>query len=587
LSYLNALLLSFDIFGKKHHFSVKKEQSTKTWSGCVVSIIAVLLIVAFYVIEGFSTYKLKEPRSSVGISTLKETTKVNIYDSDIFEVYMVIDIGPGWELRNTDIDHIGEYFTIKSYLETGKTDFETGEFEIFSRQEIQPRACTDMNDERYISMYKYFDERHSDYQRAFLCIHYEKDKHFEVEGSNNGRLYKKVVVNIFPCSLEDQSRCKSRDTINSISVMMGHKARGIDLSLPIDEVFFGSPVYIDFRINSDCMNHMIKYYTEGHLLDDDSSFRSPEQVASFYNLEDNIVYGTGYRDGTTFCSLHSIEDGSCIPYYQTEIRAGRKVVYYLRQFPKWMETLGMLGGLRDVILFLATFIVWILNFDYMQKLSINGVFKWDEIELASKIFDSTSKELQTLFEHDSTSVVHATRISELMSEILLTREQRLLTSIIFVLQEGNLDGVALQKKRVQTIYNIRKTIRRMQDLAWSQEIIMEELFGERINDMIDSQSARIESFSSEPKEDPNDKIKDVFDETAQCKKDNTIIRQNRVRKRELGNNRRFKKMKIVKPLQIPLNSKKSTPIEHERGSIKFNKIEVADPLDEFEFIESN
>jgi hypothetical protein len=113
------------------------------------------------------------------------------------------------------------------------------------------------------------------------------------------------------------------------------------------------------------------------IFDDNKDFSSMEQSFNFIDNDDEKIYSV-YRDYTKLiCTPAEVDSSTCPPYTVINMRSSGKTLTIVRKYPKFLETLGEIGGTADLIVIVVGFVYLFYNSYYLHLFKRKRVLNHD------------------------------------------------------------------------------------------------------------------------------------------------------------------------------------------------------------------
>ena len=204
-----------------------------------------------------------------------------------------------------------------------------------------------------------------------LCLNVTDTKNYWVTGMLPELTHRTLKIGLYPCSLSDSSKCATKDEIYSLELYQGKTSISFDpseYSTPIkripgfEERGLIDPSLVILKTSLLQMNEV---------WDSRYDLVPPTFIDSYISVYETVT-AIKTRDPTVLtCTLQSIEDETCLLYLGLEIKASSSNLRIDREYNKVLATLGDIGGIFEILCFLAGIIYAyrknMLYHEYMRK----------------------------------------------------------------------------------------------------------------------------------------------------------------------------------------------------------------------------
>ena len=340
-------LSSIDLLGVT--FSLKFPTASGNFQtklgGCLTIITILFLLIAFPAI--FSQYlDTSSPIVTTSSTIAPRNTAHNLYRAQMIPPLLFRGIRRG--VFVTDVE---TYFTIKAYSTELQFNNQTLKYDYISVREIEYTLCRNLKDPLFKELINITVGVDVDAKTKFWCPDFKGDLTLaDVSKENKETKFKKFIFKVFPCSLEDKSKCRTRELIARSG---GFVWRFISRPLASDD--YKNPLrmlalFDVYRIDPSTVQHKYLTSKNNKLVDNRNELTGKVLKKEFVTLtksgEDSMT-----RDSSVLhCEKKDVKmDGDCPEFYTFEINGGEEEVTILRDYKKLGEMFGELGGLLKLL----------------------------------------------------------------------------------------------------------------------------------------------------------------------------------------------------------------------------------------------
>ena len=354
-------------------FNIKGNSSLKTRTGGCLSVCFFgILAWLFYVIieEYFDT---KNPKSRIQQIETDDFPKIDTYHNGLLPIIL------GYYLDNKLLspEDLSAYATFRLVMIESSFDSRDmqGEYEVSIQQFsfVPCRSLPKHLQEQYLSrLGNNLIGEHS--QKYGLCADISKSLGAAVvEGNPIGKSFKKASIEVLPC-LESPT-CQSSEEISKVLINF------ISIETIIDLTNYKQP--ISFKSNNDNYLYLmpgVSQVLQRKLMKteiaNDKGFLFGEDTVSSFLHSSSDSYMLQQRDPSSLqCSLHQVDKYQCSGYIYMEVMSGGKTRIITRDYKGVVETLGDLGGVKELLLIVFVSVYGIYNQTVIKRVMVEEVYQ--------------------------------------------------------------------------------------------------------------------------------------------------------------------------------------------------------------------
>ena len=339
-------LSSIDLLGDQFSFkfSTPSGKFQTSIGGCLTLAIALLILITSPVI--FSQYlDTNSPIVTTSSVIGQKNSTHNLYKAQMLPPLIFSENGM------VDITELDRYFTIKGYSTELRFNNHTLKYDYISVREFGYSICQHQNDLLFEELVNITATTAIDSRGKFWCPDFKGDFSLaEVSKENTETSFKRFVVKLYPCSLEDKSRCKTLDLIAQSGGFVWSF-----ISRPITPENYTNPIRLlplleIYEIDLFTTQH--KYFTSknNRLVDNRNELSGAVMKKEFVTLSKSGEDTMSRDSSIIHCQRNDIKfGGSCPEFYSFEISGGEEETIIRRDYKRLGEMLGELGGLLKVL----------------------------------------------------------------------------------------------------------------------------------------------------------------------------------------------------------------------------------------------
>ena len=347
-------ITSADIFGRKFKFNFGGKTSTsRTALGGLLTLLVVVLIAPVLFIFTGRVIDKTHPIVSTNTILSNRSTSYQLREGDIFIGFITFNgaVFPHFEESK-------RCFNIKAERYTLYKDDNNEEREMRSTFPII--SCTNSTQNYTSEIDKIVDAAGASALpriNASICGDLNRYHQWYIGGSITELPYTKMVYRVYPCSLEDKTRCIDINTLSQTQLVFVTHYKSMNFSHFLDPVVGGldSDLTAIFSLNTQAKFTI--WFKKNQIYDNSDTTLRNEAKFSFFNI-DKITSTTGTRDLSTHCTEIAIEDGLCMPYITFEIRLSNRETLIQRKYYRVFDLVSDVGGMLD-LLFIVILAVYV------------------------------------------------------------------------------------------------------------------------------------------------------------------------------------------------------------------------------------
>ncbi len=206
-----------------------------------------------------------------------------------------------------------------------------------------------------------------------LCVTLDKSE-ATISGRLSDDLFEMAQFEILPCSLP--SGCANFEEVKRLSFFFATMKPTINLlnySSPVKFDFYGDDYYY---LNPDSTQSFNKKIMKNFIQDSRSYFFPSVVREPFTSIERQITTSLSRSREELSCTAEQITDLKCPPYFLFEFQAGGKTSTVIRNYQGIIETLGDVGGIREIVFTFFYLIYHFYNQSQAERLLAEKIFNF-------------------------------------------------------------------------------------------------------------------------------------------------------------------------------------------------------------------
>ncbi len=272
---------------------------------------------------------------------------------------------------------VARYFTIKLVKKTRQNPADASQplAEKVDLFDVVP--CADsVSSAQDSSLYQHFDK--TPYFKRFaqefgMCVAVDP-KNLKIYGGGADDEIVTLAYTLYPCSLA--TGCASEAEMKQVSFAFSVSGTSLNLS------DFENPV--SKYLNVDCFYHLMHGFKQfsrielqsKDIIDDPGLYFNLKNKSRFSEVKKS-TYRLLSRDATKLqCTLGEIEAAACSAFFEFEFASTGTNVKILRSYRGFVETLGDIGGVNEIVFILCWYTNWFYLLIAKQKVVVGKVFSF-------------------------------------------------------------------------------------------------------------------------------------------------------------------------------------------------------------------
>ena len=346
MSRIGNFIRTIDILAPDMTLNVNGKSSVKTIPGAFLSLVYLGVFIYVVVLQSITYFDTTSPTTLSSIAKEGPYSVVDVLADKHIPIIFMLDENDTTVGYDELLKYITPSLLIESYTDSGNFDMPVK----YTQTNIPAVKCGDLKaagklDENYFINL-------GEYSKSI----FEKGVCFDTTGLNTTILgsfsdipSSTLTLAIFPCTLPDTSMCKDHSTIVKSFLQIIKLEATVNMAVKDKPVKYTANSDLLLRINPSIEN-LIRSNLISNEIIDQAGFLFPDvSVVNFTQVSDPFP-NSGWRDTSKiFCTLAEISDFSCRPYLVNLVLSSNTKVKYSRNYKGLLETLGEIGGLKDLI----------------------------------------------------------------------------------------------------------------------------------------------------------------------------------------------------------------------------------------------
>ena len=371
-----------DVFGSPFRFFIdsKKAQTFKTAVGGLST--ATFIIFCSLALFIFGRKFLDRSQAIVSVNT-KTQTRDHYYDTYDNDVYVAFSLFDGQIFPKTE--NTLKFMTLRAQRETT----------YLVQKDIQVKRK--IEDPFPMVKCEYLSHNMSDlttqafsldsgryYRGAVFCGDIRGKTNWWLQGSPLELPYTMIRYRLYPCSLDNAADCASVTELAASTILVPLFLKSVDYYNYSNPLKHGLDADVTLNFNVITKTKLTFWFKDTTIHDDKIDFFGEFGDPNKFIELDKVTTTIGTRNGALHCSDIQIEDGSCDPYLEIEVRVSTAHTVVERRYYTFLTMVSEVGGFGDLIFLSLLFVTTWYN-QYWQV-------KWIREQLYSDLIKTINDE---------------------------------------------------------------------------------------------------------------------------------------------------------------------------------------------------
>ena len=353
----------FDILGTEFRF--KYSDSSESYQTCLGGLLSILSVGLILSIAYSSFTKLRDtssPEVTVSSQTLSQTPVFDLYNQSLLSPVSIsgkngVVISPS---------NIRQYATMKMLVYTEKFNQKDDSTDSEETHLIDMIPCSESSDQSLINLFRKSNEFGYQMAKNFgLCPDTkELDDRFKASGRFESPPFRTVSLLVLPCSLADESKCKTSKQLRGFKVALFVTRKAFDASNFTEPVSFNPEFDGHISLDTRSAKRMTFKLRRNQIWDSKLDFFEAEKKAEY---DDYYLFMNDLEERNTrqiYCTPKEVKnylEGDCDPYLTVSYQATAELKIMTRSYAKLFGTLGEVGGTAEIIIIASTLLYCLYN----------------------------------------------------------------------------------------------------------------------------------------------------------------------------------------------------------------------------------
>ena len=212
------------------------------------------------------------------------------------------------------------------------------------------------------------------FDKFLLCVDKDPKQPLLVTGQAAGLHQIISNINIYPCSLD--SGCVPTSELSRLGFIFSRAQKSTDLNNfenPVTTLISADDY---FTIDPSQQQYYISTLAQYKIIDS-KGFLLPETVSKVYSQIEQMQPTNKIRlDEKTHCTLQELDSFECQAYVTLSFQSGGQKYTIHRKYKSLLETIGDIGGINEITLFVAGMIYYLFHKVAVKKFLVWQVFQF-------------------------------------------------------------------------------------------------------------------------------------------------------------------------------------------------------------------
>lgn len=358
-------LKPFDQLGDEFNLKFRDKDQLQSNTGGCLSLIGLLFMLTALWVTANNYISTDSPDISSYTQFTPNYPKFDLYKNSLFLDFTLADTKKNGLIK---VENLDRFITVRGSIMTIKNvenNFEQIKQEISLTFNYIP--CKDVKNPKILETITSHNETKNILFSSAICPNItenDKDKYF-IQGKPASLPMTVLVISVDPCSLEDKTKCASKEELKIIQFGISETDQSLDMTNMENPV---TPIIKnDKRFNFALGKRtVLKYwFKKNEIWDETQDLIDAELRAEYVDFE-SVDKDLDERDQTNFYC----EPGSqqlCDSYLTVEFYVTGKKKVYKRKYETLLQSLADLGGFKEVVFIFLGLIYWVCTGNNLLK----------------------------------------------------------------------------------------------------------------------------------------------------------------------------------------------------------------------------
>lgn len=454
----------FDILGQDFQvkFDTRDRLSSRT-GGCIslVAIIFTFLAILLYLYEYLDW---TNPEVIITTESQSPYPKYDLYSSEY--LFLINFSRNGLSIPLEKVLNIFEISVWRSSIVMGEDGHSVMENVLYSLQK-----CSEVDKKIMISK-GFFKNNFKHYVlESSLCLNITEPEEYYVQNRYIDLPYRSLEVAVFPCSITTNPNCRAADDdVNDIELIFGQSEYTFEPSnflYPIKQV---PNTDIKYKLHKRSQIYGGSEFRKNILKDSKLDFIDTSDRLYYFDFERSSVLSRARDPLESNCQQQILANvhrvNNCTSYFEFSIRSGGTTRIIERRYTKLVDTLGNMGGIFEISIFLGILIFTCCSDSFFDSYLRTVYFGDSSKELESLFWNQSPKQLNSKVnqlisdQSELSRVINALNTSQILSYAILEPYHVVLTPLLLLIKSKDTQRAASEYNQIDCAGNIlnKKTL---------------------------------------------------------------------------------------------------------------------------------
>lgn len=368
VSYLKRI----DVLGEPVSLTVDKKSTYQTYIGALFSVVFFCTFgwgVYFFFLDYIDT---TSPSSLQIQSESRIYPKFNMYREQVIPPIFIADKNSKLALAG-DIRKYGTFVAIRKTYDVGLNQNVVG-LQIKNEQ-IEIVKCSELPSELDDVLYGSWNEDSvlkTIKNENGLCLKPKTEEDFTIEGKPTDDKFSTIKIVFLPC-LKSPDCIPITELVRSF-VSIAQNAKSLNISNKYNPITIVPKVEDFLPLSPSWTSNFVRNIKTNRIQDSSGTFSKEVERAKYLDVGRQEL-AQSFRDITQFtCTALQYASSTCLPYITIEYFSSGTDQALFRTYTGILDTLGNIGGLKEVIMIVFAFIYSFYHDRSMKKYMINKIY---------------------------------------------------------------------------------------------------------------------------------------------------------------------------------------------------------------------
>ena len=371
-------LKNLDFMTPPIQLNIGGKSGVKTYFGVAMTVLYLLAVCAFSYVIILTFFDTASPTVTEEVSQTPLNPRVDMIANKMFPVVYVmanqVVLLPSAAIARYLTVSYNKFRLIQTLNPNGTTSyaFDVVEMPVIPCSQALKNATLAQVYSQYLSTD--FFKQHGN--TSGLCPMFYPEESF-LQGGGSEASIDILVLEIYPCTLTDATKCASLNEILSLGILVTQPSTSLILGNYTDPVTSYLNADVNYFINNNINQRYFVQTMYSEIWDQSQIMYTSSMRANFSSIEKSVFNSVARPSSQITCpGVKVFQGSSCFPYLEYQFASGPTKHRYTRAYKTLTQILSQLGGINSMVMLVFIYINLIYNYYAKKQLLVEKVFKF-------------------------------------------------------------------------------------------------------------------------------------------------------------------------------------------------------------------